>query len=333
MAVDYQSALDDLRSNTLSTWASKTEASLTENNAAARIHKDFAAIQAPDQFKFGRDSKFFCIGSCFAREIEDAIEHVGLLPVTKVRFLEAFEANADLFEKAANVMGRPTAFLNRYNLGSMADLLDDIAGDRKLDTGLLYDAGNSKFHDYMFSRFLKPLSLDDCIKRRDVVAQTYRAAAEEADVFVYTFGLCEAFFDLDADRYLNVATDPRTAKGRNIEFRFLSPEENLRMGQRIISSVRKINPKARIIVTVSPVPLDVTFTTLDIVVANSLAKSTLLLTAHKLAQEFSDVHYFPSYEMVMNSEQSKAWLWDKKHVSGSMVAHIMQRFIENHIST
>lgn len=330
MSKSYQDALNTIRANDASVWAPKTRDKLKAPFAAARIHEGLARLIGPNALKIKKDAAFFCIGSCFAREIEDAIEKVGMRPLTKSMFHDLFDTHPDLFEREDGVMGRPTAFLNRYNLGSMADLM---AGLRTPDNSysLLYPAGKEVFHDYHFSRFLKPKSAENCLERRRLIEETYRAAASAADVFVFTFGLCESFFDKASGRYLNVTPDPRVAAGQDLAFRFLSLEDNLAAGQSLIDIVTAINPEARIVLTVSPVPLDATFTEHDVIIANTLAKSTLVLTAHTLVALNPACAYFPSYEMVMNSAQHQAWLWDKKHVAEPMVDHIMRNFIDQHV--
>lgn len=212
----------------------------------------------------------------------------------------------------------------------MADLMEAISGEKEENEGLLYPAGGEKYHDYHYTRLFKSKSLQQCIERRSLIAQLYRNAAAQADVFVFTLGLCESFFDLNSNRYLNVTPDPKTAMGQDLKFHFLSLEKNLENGKKVIEAVTAINPTATIILTVSPVPLDVTFTDLDVVVANSLAKSTLVVAAHTLTQMYDQCKYFPSYDIVMNSSQKDAWLWDRKHVSQPMVNHIMKTFTDQY---
>ncbi len=329
----YKDAFQQKRQNERSTWNPPTQDKLAPPFAAARIHDDFADLRGKQDLKLGKEAKFFCVGSCFAREIEDAIENIGFDALTKSRFITLMEDNPDLFRRKEGAAGRPYAFLNRYNTGSMADLMAVVAEQQAEGTELLYPASDPElFHDYHYTRLLAEQSLEDCQTRRALITDTYRTAAREADVFVFTLGLCESFQDRLNKRYLNVTPDPRTAAKLELDFRFQSFEDNLKHGQTVIDAVRQLNPNAHIIFTVSPVPLDVTFLDQDIVVANSLAKSTLVLTAQTLVQQHEGCLYFPSYEMVMNSAQDKAWHWDRKHVSLPMVRHIMQSFIAQYIS-
>ena len=88
----------------------------------------------------------------------------------------------------------------------------------------------------------------------------------------------------------------------------------------------------QVVVTVSPVPLTATFSQHDIVLANTLSKSTLRAAAAWWACAHENVHYFPSYEIVMNSQRDSAWYADGIHVRPELVRHIMETFLRTHIA-
>jgi len=91
------------------------------------------------------------------------------------------------------------------------------------------------------------------------------------------------------------------------------------------------HPDFRIIVTVSPVPLMNTFSTMDIVVANAWAKSLLRAVAQEWAMTHPNVDYFPSYEIVKSSDPAAVWEQDLRHVTGPGVQHIMKLFLRKYI--
>ena len=62
---------------------------------------------------------------------------------------------------------------------------------------------------------------------------------------------------------------------------------------------------------------------MDIVVANSWAKSLLRAVSQEWAAAHSNVDYFPSYEIVQNSDRREMWEDDLRHVKGAGVQHIM----------
>lgn len=329
MRCTYKAAIDRMRGSKTSNWSPKNGGSGSPDDAFNRIHVGLADVRSPKGFKVSKKSKFFCVGSCFAREVEDAIEDLGFEALTKTNAIAMIESDLDLFSRAPGVMGRPHAFLNRYNSGSMRDLMKSVVSGTA-DESLFYENGSNLYHDYALSRFLSPLPFEKAVERRSKVMEMYYRSALEADVFVFTLGLCESFYDQDGQRFLNVTPDPRTAAGHSINFRFLNYIDNLNLISELSETVMKIRPEATFVYTVSPVPLDSTFTGSDIIVANTRAKSTLVAAAQDSCDEMANSYYFPSYEMVTLSDPTLAWLWDRKHVSPKMVSHIMDRFIERH---
>lgn len=118
----------------------------------------------------------------------------------------------------------------------------------------------------------------------------------------------------------------RYKKDRHKFFRstFQQNLENLKKTYQII---REFN-QAPIILSVSPVPLYATFSSEDVTVANCLSKSILRAVASELATQYDDVHYFPSFEMVMYSMDPKQFMKeDGRHVSDEGVSKIMEYFL------
>jgi len=59
----------------------------------------------------------------------------------------------------------------------------------------------------------------------------------------------------------------------------------------------------QIVVTVSPVPLMATLSGEDVVVANTYSKSLLRTVVQESAEAHKNVHHFPGYEIVQNSDR------------------------------
>jgi hypothetical protein len=62
--------------------------------------------------------------------------------------------------------------------------------------------------------------------------------------------------------------------------------------------LRTVNPRARVLLTVSPVPLAATATQNHVLVATTYSKSVLRAVAGELAEDIDDIYYFPSYEII-----------------------------------
>jgi hypothetical protein len=86
----------------------------------------------------------------------------------------------------------------------------------------------------------------------------------------------------------------------------------------------------KIVLTVSPVPLGRTFTDMDVIVANTMAKSTLRVAAHRLSDRIEGLDYFPSYEAVMHSDPNLCWQRDRRHVSDVIVGRIIETFLNRY---
>lgn len=88
----------------------------------------------------------------------------------------------------------------------------------------------------------------------------------------------------------------------------------------------------RFIVTVSPVPLDVTFTGSSPRVSSVRAKSMLRAAAQSFADAYASVDYLPAYEMVTLSERRTAFIEDCRHPSDQIVQAVTDLFVRAYIA-
>ncbi len=113
----------------------------------------------------------------------------------------------------------------------------------------------------------------------------------------------------------------KTQPGR-YEFHLTSFAENWANLEAIYALLTQYgHPNVHVIATVSPVPLMNTFSSINAVVANTWAKSLLRAVAQEWAQAHNNVDYFPSYEVVKNSDRAAVWEPDLRHVRGAGAAH------------
>lgn len=89
-----------------------------------------------------------------------------------------------------------------------------------------------------------------------------------------------------------------------------------------------MKPDIKIILTVSPVPLGMTFNQEDIIVANNYSKSQLVTVAREICSEFKNVDYYPSYEIVMTSPFQSTWKEDRSHPKLDVIEAVIERFIK-----
>jgi hypothetical protein len=155
----------------------------------------------------------------------------------------------------------------------------------------------------------------------------------EVDILVFTLGLTEAWLDRRDGAVLPVA--PGVAGGQydpqDHEFRNFTHAEVMTDLLAFAEALRDINPGARMILTVSPVPLMATATGEHVVVASSHSKSVLRGVAGEVAAGHDWIDYFPSYEIVSSHVmRGRFYNADLRTVHPEGVAHVMRTFFGVH---
>jgi hypothetical protein len=107
--------------------------------------------------------------------------------------------------------------------------------------------------------------------------------------------------------------------------RLLEPEEICERVDHMLTALKKINPGARIIFTVSPVRH-----WKDGAVNNQLSKSILLLSIHRLMKKHSTISYFPAYEIFMDELRDyRFYAADMLHPSETGSSYVWERFCDS----
>ncbi len=92
----------------------------------------------------------------------------------------------------------------------------------------------------------------------------------------------------------------------------------------LLEQLNALNPKLRVILTVSPVRH-----TKDTLPLNAVSKSVLRLVCHELSTAFHWVHYFPAYEIMLDDLRDyRFYQPDMIHPSGVAEEYIWQQFGE-----
>jgi hypothetical protein len=154
-------------------------------------------------------------------------------------------------------------------------------------------------------------------------------------VVVLTLGLVEVWRDLATGLWLNVAPPLWCADREPERFRVHLAGHGANLAA--LESVRDLLGRVRrrpqkLIVTVSPVPLDITFTGEDAAIANSYSKSVLRSVAGEFTSRHADAAYFPSHEMVTLSERRAAFIAeDLRDVRDAMVGAVTAKFLATYL--
>jgi len=249
----------------------------------------------------------FTIGSCFARNVEQALRPFGVnLPT------------ADFDAPKSEYPYRGNGLLNEYNPGTMNQRILFALGGKEYPPETIVQSG-----DLYIDLLLPPggaVMFERAVERRREIASIYRQLAS-SDLVIITLGLVETWFDHETKLYLNQLPPPALAakSPKRFEFKRLGVTACMRLLEEAFSALTGAGPK--ILLTVSPVPLRVTFSDQDSVVANEFSKSVLRVVAERLAA-LPTVDYFPSYEIVRSGGLS-AYVADQVHVRPEVVEQVI----------
>jgi hypothetical protein len=282
------------------------------------------ALGAP-KFSAGREEHFFMIGSCFARGLEAALSSQKFSVLSKTTAFDRWAVDTQ-----RNAAAGAT---NKYNLGSIENEFAWAFGERAFPEAAIIPLDDDKYYDPHMTPVFAPSTRDEILAKRQAMTRVVRLA-KDADVVVITLGLVEVWKDAAVDLITNSTPNPLACRKQPDRFLFgrLDYSANMQLLENIYAMLQHHGRKGfRLVVTVSPVPLEATFTDRDVVTATAYSKSLLRVVAEDFALGKRNVEYFPSYEIVMNSPRPNAWIEDCRHVRGELANFIMSKFIGHFI--
>lgn len=160
------------------------------------------------------------------------------------------------------------------------------------------------------------------------IQEETRNIFQQTELFILTLGLSEIWFDKRTGDALWRAV-PVAMFDENIHgFRVSTHQENYDNLAKIVSLIRAAKPSAKIIFTVSPVPLMATFRPVSCLTASSVSKSILRSAVDQLLRDHASdkgLFYFPSYEIVKEFFVDP-YEPDNRHPKPEIVQFIMRTF-------
>ncbi len=155
----------------------------------------------------------------------------------------------------------------------------------------------------------------------------------ELDVFIFTFGLTECWLSEEDGTAYPVCPGVSGGTFDPERYRFVNfgVDEVNRDFERFMDKLRTVNPKARVILTVSPVPLVATAEDRHVLVSTTYSKSVLRVVAEQITRKYADVAYFPSYEIITGGfTRGRYFANDLRSVTEEGVVHVMRLFLKHY---
>lgn len=228
------------------------------------IHHSAVQPYIPEKPPINTKTKILTIGSCFSSNVAKELSSLGL-DVTNYDFSERMFSTFALLE-----------FIEGVKKGKVSDIL-----------------------------------IDDLPENREKI-QTIRDLLSEGVTVIFTLGLSSCWFDRKTNLLVHSIV-PRTPeqvdamggdravfeKFKRYEMRQTSVEDNASNIINVIKTIKELNPNNKVILTVSPIPLQLSNSDQPLLTSDFLSKATLRMAISEIEKIDPDnVYYFPSFEII-----------------------------------
>lgn len=254
-------------------------------------------IQSPEKIVYG--TSFMMLGSCFA-------ENLGVR-LQQMKF---------------NVMVNPFGIV--YHPASAAYQLERII------TGKSYTAEELKQHNELWhsfdhhGRFSHP-DAGVCLEQINHGLQQAHVQLARSNCLFVSFGTAWAYRLKHTRR---IVANCHKFPSSDFERICFDVERLYAIWSKLITRLRRFNPKLKIIFTVSPVRH-----LRDGAHENQLSKSILLLTVNQLNHKKEITGYFPAYEILLDELRDyRFYAEDMTHPDTTAINYIWQRFCESYMA-
>lgn len=283
-------------------------------------------------FRIARDARIATAGSCFAQHVQRHLRAAGLEPFVT--------------EPAHPLV--PPAVAQRFGYGEFGARYGNVYTSRQLlqlwqrAHGLFapaddaWPAPEGGWVDPFRPR-VQPggfASVAELRRDRERHLAAVRALFAGLDVFCFTLGLTETWVSRDDGAAYPVC--PGVVAGRFDAARHallnLEADDVEADLLAFVDALRAVNPRAKLVLTVSPVPLVATAGDRHVMVATALSKAVLRVAADRVSRAREGVAYFPSFEIVTGAFHRGAYFAvDLRSVTDAGVAHVMRLFLRHYL--
>ena len=281
--------------------------------------------------RIGRTDKVATAGSCFAQHVARHLAASGF------NYLVTEQAHPIVNAEAARAAGYgmyTARYGNIYTTLQLVQLVDRAYGRFAPSEDIWIGSDGRSVVD-PFRPTIQPGGFASEAEMRADRAQHFghvREALETLDLMVFTLGLTEGWRSrIDGAAFplcpgvAGGAFDPTAHEFYNAR----TGEVRLQIGA-FVERLRAINPRARLILTVSPVPLAASASGNHVLPATIYSKSALRAAAQEAAEDLENVFYFPSYEIITGPQaRGRFFAEDLREVTEEGVEHVMRVFLRH----
>ena len=271
------------------------------------------------RFTIENDDTVSTLGSCFAQHLAREIKKAGF------HYLETEPEETDTF--SAN-------YGNVYTVEQANQLLEKSFAPHPSELEVWSRDG--RFYDSLrpnvFEQGLS--SKEEVLAKRAQHHLAVQRVFTESDVIVFTLGLTEAWRSRVTGDVFPLA--PGVSAGLfNPEIHEFKNYDVTETSEQLIEwckRVHDLNQNVKILLTVSPVPLNATFEDRHVWTSTTYSKAVLRLAAQAAFDKFDFVDYFPSYEIITSPHsRGRYFADDLREVLPLGVQHVMRVFSHHYL--
>ncbi len=257
------------------------------------FHLQFPIV--PFKEKINYRQSFLFIGSCFAENIGEEME--------KYKFTTFINPNGIVYN-AASITIALRKHITNYQM-------------KESELFFANEVWNSWEHHSSFSKVEKKNTVEDInnsiSKANNVIKQ--------ADWLSITFGSAYYYKRNNTGRIVaNCHKQPQKEFTKHL----LTTNEIVTDYTALMEELKSINPKLKIVFTVSPVRY-----IRDGVIENTRSKAILIEAIHQLKDKHTNVFYFPAYELVIDDLRDyRFFKEDMVHPNKQAIKYVFEKFVE-----
>lgn len=310
---------------------SQPERAFWRSSVGNRHYADIQDLWLP--MSLSKSDQIATAGSCFAQHIGNNLAIRGARWMDMEPAPPLFSSEAEARKWGFGIFS--CRYGNIYTTRQLIQLFEEAHGNR-VPNEIVWEK-NGRFFDALRPG-VDPLGQDNpesVLSLRKIHLSAVKRMFAELDVFIFTLGLTEGWESASDGTMFPIA--PGTAAGNfdseKYNFHNLRHAEIRADLETFREKLLAINPKARILLTVSPVPLAATASDKHVMVATVYSKSVLRAVAGELSEDYQDIFYFPSYEIV-NAHPSRGMFFepDLRNVNPLGVNFVMKQFFTGNLA-
>ncbi|AFK04643.1 GSCFA domain protein [Emticicia oligotrophica DSM 17448] len=254
---------------------------------------------APARFKISTDSKIMTVGSCFSEVI-----------------------GSQLTDNKLQCLCNPYGTV--FNPASIFKLISHSLQNQPIFKHLMLE-NNGIWQHYDFHSKFYAHSKEELEKELNLTHRNVNQFLRKANFLVITLGTSIVY---QLKENSQIVSNCHKTPASHFKKELLNVKDIIMKFRPMYETLKMQNNKIKILLTVSPVRH-----TRETLQLNSVSKSILRTACYHLEQDFSDVHYFPSYEIMMDDLRDyRFYKADMIHPNEQAEQYIFEKFANTYFT-